>query len=258
MTCRNGRIRGRQTPAAVAPAPGHGRRLERRANVTQTTHSRTPVGGLCALDECGRPHYAHGFCNPHWRRWKRNGAPGPAAVNSEAEPCAFDGCERTRSAKGLCASHYAQQRKGNPLTALNDRVNPRGRDAAGNKRCATCKQWKPTAEFRPVERTADGLDSRCIGCAHNLSIRKLYGINAAQYAALLDAQEGGCAICGGKNESGRAMAVDHDHACCPGNRACGRCVRGLLCSNCNMAIGLFKEDPERMTAAIAYIRRYGS
>jgi hypothetical protein len=170
--------------------------------------------------------------------------------------CSFDGCERPRSCKGLCASHYAQQRKGNPLTPLNDRVNPRGRDADGNKRCATCKRWKPLPEFRAVARTADGLDSRCITCAHDLSIRKLYGIRADQYAVLLEAQGGGCAICGGSNESGRAMAVDHDHACCPGSRACGNCVRGLLCSNCNMGIGLLKDSPDLMRSAASYLERH--
>jgi hypothetical protein len=224
--------------------------------MTEVTHSRTPVGGLCTLDECSRPHYASGFCNPHWRRWKRNGDPGPAEINSVAQPCTVDGCERPHSAKGFCTSHYAQHRKGRAIRPLNDRVNPRGRDADGNKRCATCKQWKPPTEFRAASRTADGFDSRCIGCSHDLSIRKLYGIGADRYTAILAAQGGGCAICGGTNESGRAMAVDHDHRCCPGQRACGNCVRGLLCSNCNMGIGLLQDNPARLDAAAAYLRRH--
>lgn len=230
--------------------------LREQIDVTQTTHARTPVGGLCTVAPCSRPHYASGYCNPHWRRWKRSGDPGAPEISSAIEECSFAGCERARSAKGLCASHYAQQRRGNPLIALNDRVNPRGRDVDGNKRCATCKAWKPTADFRPVARAADGLDSRCASCAHHLSIRTLYGIGADQYAALLEAQGGGCAICGGTNESGRAMAVDHDHQCCPEQKACGNCVRGLLCSNCNMGIGLLQDSPQRLDAAAAYLRRY--
>lgn len=224
--------------------------------MAKPTHSRTPAGGLCTLDECGRPHYASGYCSPHWRRWRRTGNAGPAAIASTVRICSFDGCGRPRSAKGLCASHYAQDRRGGPLQPLNDRVNPRGRDANGNKRCATCKQWKPPSAFRAAARTADLLDSRCIDCAHDLSIRKLYGIDANRYAALLEAQGGGCAICGRVNESGRAMAVDHDHSCCPGNRACGGCVRGLLCSNCNMSLGLMGDDPARLDSAAAYLRRH--
>lgn len=259
LTCGNGRIgRSSNGPRRVLEHPRGAADLREQIDMTQTTHAQTPIGGRCTVTPCARPHYGSGYCNPHWRRWKRNGTPGPAEINSTIEECSFAGCGRAHSAKGLCASHYAQHRKGNPLTALNDRVNPRGRDAEGNKRCATCKQWKPTCEFRAVARTADGFDSRCIGCSHDLSIRKLYGIGADRYAAILEAQGGGCAICGGANESGRAMAVDHDHSCCSGSRACGRCVRGLLCSNCNMALGLFKDDPVRMTAAITYLRRYGS
>ncbi|MEV0526037.1 endonuclease VII domain-containing protein [Streptomyces sp. NPDC050439] len=229
--------------------------LREQIDMTQTTHSRTPVGGQCTLGGCARSHYASGYCNPHWRRWKRTGDPGPALIAGAVYTCSFGGCGRPRSAKGLCASHYAQQRKGNSLTPLNDRVNPRGRDAEGNKRCATCKQWKPTSAFRPVTRTGDGFDSRCTSCAHDLAVRKLYGISAEQYSSLLEEQGGGCAICGGTNESGRAMAVDHDHSCCSGSRACGRCVRGLLCSNCNMAIGLLRDDPVRVRAAADYLIR---
>jgi hypothetical protein len=224
-------------------------------DMTQSTHVRTPVGGLCTLGECQRPHYASGYCSPHWRRWKRAGAPGVVDIASTVQECSFSGCGRPRSAKGLCASHYAQHRRGRSLRSLNDRVNPRGRDTEGNKRCATCKQWKPPSEFRAADRTGDGLNSRCIGCSHDRSIRSLYGIGAGEYAALLEAQLGGCAICGGTNESGRSMAVDHDHSCCPGGRSCGRCVRGLLCSSCNMAIGLLRDDPERLRSAISYLTR---
>ena len=30
---------------------------------------------VCAIDGCGKPHYGHGWCHPHWKRWKRHGDP---------------------------------------------------------------------------------------------------------------------------------------------------------------------------------------
>jgi hypothetical protein len=56
---------------------------------------------------------------------------------------------------------------------------------------------------------------------------KQLGISDTDYAALLEAQEGGCAICGNSPKT-RRLSVDHDHAT-------GR-VRGLLCHRCNRAL----------------------
>ena len=84
---------------------------------------------------------------------------------------------------------------------------------------------------------------------------RLFGLDRAKYDAMLAAQGGGCAICGGPNRDGRFLAVDHDHRCCPGERTCGKCVRGLLCDSCNHAIGKFKDDPELLLRASKYLCR---
>lgn len=78
---------------------------------------------------------------------------------------------------------------------------------------------------------------------HNLEYK--FGLKIPEYEALLADQGGVCAACGSSPESKR-LAVDHDRTCCPGTRSCGRCVRGLLCSNCNTALGLVKDDPYRL------------
>lgn len=61
-----------------------------------------------------------------------------------------------------------------------------------------------------------------------------------------------CGICG---RSDRKLVIDHDHRCCPSEVACGRCVRGLLCHGCNVALGIFRDDPRLLRLAARYIEQ---
>ncbi len=210
-------------------------------------------GGLCKVDKCVRRNYGQGYCQYHWRRWKRYGRPGPA-IPDVPEVCSFSGCERSHSAKGLCSSHYSQSRRGRRLTPIDDDyVFTLERDADGNKRCTSCKRWLPEGDFGIENRAADSLTTQCATCRRSRAVRKRYGISAARYAELLARQDGVCAICGGVNKDGYALSVDHDHSCCPGERSCGECVRGLLCTNCNLGIGYLKENVARLASAIRYL-----
>jgi hypothetical protein len=91
-----------------------------------------------------------------------------------------------------------------------------------------------------------------------------------RYRELRDAQDGVCGICGRGNWRMGApvpLYVDHDHVCCADHRsACGRCVRGLLCSGCNGWLGELElwgwrtDDPDLawwLPAAVAYLVRAG-
>lgn len=74
---------------------------------------------------------------------------------------------------------------------------------------------------------------------------KAFGITVEQYEQMLAAQAGGCAICGEPCKSGKRLAIDHDHVT--------GVVRGLLCINCNQAIGKLRDDPAILRRAIAYL-----
>lgn len=52
------------------------------------------------------------------------------------------------------------------------------------------------------------------------------------------------------------LFIDHDHACCPNEGSCGRCVRGFLCVNCNTALGHLKDSPDRAMSLAAYLLRF--
>lgn len=85
-------------------------------------------------------------------------------------------------------------------------------------------------------------------------IREHYNLTREQWNALLAAQGGGCAICGTTVPKGIGrFHVDHDHACCPGKKSCGKCVRGLLCNRCNPLLGYVNDDPALLRKAAAYL-----
>lgn len=79
------------------------------------------------------------------------------------------------------------------------------------------------------------------------AMRRAYGLEPEDFAALVESQGGKCAVCkGDPNGPGTRLHVDHCHN---SNR-----VRGLLCAKCNTAIGLLDDDPDRADALAAYLR----
>src|SRR5258708_6381080 len=64
-------------------------------------------------------------------------------------------------------------------------------------------------------------------------------------AAMWAAQDGHCYLCGEELAAEKAH-VDHDHSCCGRDRSCPVCRRGLACEQCNRAIGLTRDDPDRL------------
>lgn len=67
----------------------------------------------CAVDGCGRPARSRGWCQTHYFRWRRNGDPGSAAIQTRGvpRPCSVDGCDSERDAQGLCSKHYQRLQK---------------------------------------------------------------------------------------------------------------------------------------------------
>ena len=85
-------------------------------------------------------------------------------------------------------------------------------------------------------------------------LKRKYGITLEQYSSMLIKQHGLCKLCNRpetavdhKNKKVRDLAVDHCHS--TGN------IRGLLCSCCNTALGLLKDDVEILNKAIKYLEK---
>lgn len=111
---------------------------------------------------------------------------------------------------------------------------------------------------------------RCVNCrrayirelstperARKKHLRLNYRTTPEEIDALLRAQDFCCGVCERQiSFSGREgvrrddAVVDHDHAT-------GR-VRGVLCKNCNLGLGLFEDKPDLLRAAASYLERKGT
>lgn len=88
---------------------------------------------------------------------------------------------------------------------------------------------------------------------------KKKGLTIEWYDEMFAKQNGRCAICfhpptETRNGKVKHFNVDHDHKCC--ETGCPKCVRGLLCSNCNRALGKFNDDTIILDNAITYLEKY--
>ena len=87
------------------------------------------------------------------------------------------------------------------------------------------------------------------------TLKYKYGITYDDYERMLEEQGGGCGICGTKEPGGRGkFHVDHDHTCCPAEKTCGKCIRGLLCHGCNTKLIHFESNWKER--AVNYLNKY--
>lgn len=76
--------------------------------------------------------------------------------------------------------------------------------------------------------------------------KRKFGINMEVYKIKFEKQKGLCEIC--NKPSSLNLAVDHCHKT-------GK-IRDLLCTACNRALGLFKEDKISLLKAIEYLTKW--
>ncbi|MFE2052849.1 endonuclease VII domain-containing protein [Streptomyces sp. NPDC059459] len=124
-------------------------------------------------------------------------------------------------------------------------VRPRVKVPEGHKLCRTCGEIKPHSEWTRNRTASDGLATLCKsreaaqGRAGHLKRR--YGITEAERDGLIAGQGGVCRT----GLAAPAAHVDHCHET-------GR-VRGVLCFSCNAALGQFKDRPDAIRRAAAYV-----
>ncbi len=188
----------------------------------------------CSVEGCGSAAFCRGWCTKHYTRWQRHGDPTAILRSPATAAGATDAwcprCERTRS-----------------LVFFGQR--PGGRRKGYCRECETAYHAERLATRKDARDSKREAARRYARSERNRELRlaKLYGITLADYDGMLEAQSGKCAICSADEPGGNAAYwhVDHDHST-------GR-VRGLLCARCNIGLGYFQDDPQRLAAAGAYL-----
>lgn len=199
-----------------------------------------PGRGTCSIEGCDRDIYtSRGWCDLHYARWVRRGdaawePPPPAS----AAACSVDGCDKPAKAKGLCHTDYHRA-----LYRQRRLRQGYAEPAPLVRNCDHCG-----AEYRRVgQHRLRYCSPECSKAARALYyILRDYGLERDEYYALLERQGHVCAICRKPDATTKGiLSVDHCHET--------KRVRGLLCHYCNVALGMFRDDPELLARAAQYV-----
>lgn len=114
------------------------------------------------------------------------------------------------------------------------------------------RRYNERARTRNRERMREWQRSQSPEQRWTRRLRIKHAMHPEDWRAMRAGQDGRCYLCQELlPDDPRKVAVDHDHRCCPPERSCATCRRGLACINCNTAIGMARDNPAllRMMAA---------
>ncbi|MEW2270706.1 endonuclease VII domain-containing protein [Streptomyces griseofuscus] len=144
-----------------------------------------------------------------------------------------------------CVAEYSATHSRRRREAMGKTVRQKVTVPSGHKRCPQCQEVKPHTEWERNRSSSDGWASYCRTCRAGRNrtsyLKRKYGLTEAERDAMVASQRGLCVIC----LKAPAAHVDHCHKT-------GR-VRGVLCFNCNSAIGKLGDDPDAVRRAAAYL-----
>ena len=118
--------------------------------------------------------------------------------------------------------------------------------------CRVCENARMRADRKKhgeKRRAADRDHYRRTEAKHAVTkLIRRYGLSEDEATEVAKATT--CELCGKEQTGGRRLVLDHCHA--TGKH------RGMLCDNCNTALGKFKDDAALIRKAADYIDRGGS
>ena len=145
-----------------------------------------------------------------------------------------------RAAKREAANAYAAE--------YRKRNAPKVKKAADAYYAANKEKWKGYAARRAVRAAEDPEYAERLRLSVLRSrMMRHYGLTLEEYERMVAANKGKCEVCCRPDAKGRRLSVDHNHKT-------GK-IRGVLCRNCNSALGMLADDPECFLRAAAYLKR---
>jgi hypothetical protein len=183
----------------------------------------------------------------------------------EERTCAWKDCDQTFTWRSThvkqecCSKSHYQQKRYWDAKPLKEKLPENA------KRCSKCRIVKLQAEFSPSQY-AVGNGGQCSDCwrvytthwtkenkerrsavsrkSRSVRLLRKYQAYTDDFDQIVADQGGVCRACGGL-PGVKGLHIDHDHAT--------GLFRGLLCHLCNLALGSFDDDVDRMARAIAYV-----
>ena len=248
---------------------------------------------ICSVDGCSDIHRSKGFCQLHYQRHLKGVyMNAPRKLPAKGQICSIEDCDKPVRCKALCESHYSkaintdkcplcEKSKSSKATLCQSCwLEESKKHIPTEKYCSRCQEIKPVDNFG-MRKGAGGANkwrSRCRSCEaaeqrERSELKRLAGVkipkskedpeltairNMKRYAEELNLpwdkvieaypSNNLCDICSSEPVSGYLrLSLDHDHA--------SGGFRGFLCSNCNFALGLMKDNKDFLQKAILYLER---
>lgn len=112
-------------------------------------------------------------------------------------------------------------------------------------KCVPCRKKVVARHLTPERRKANKAKYKG-RYKQRTRTQKLLDISHETFAELLAGQNARCTICGKKPK--RRLHIDHCHST-------GK-FRALLCNSCNTGLGMFRDNPAILRAAIQYLKTH--
>ena len=162
--------------------------------------------------------------------------------------CEIDGCEEFASQRRHCPTHKSR---------LTDYGSP-----TPLMKCYGCYKEFIWIDKKLYNRAYCN-DCKLFFVANEQWIPKYWaniqshGLSGYDFLKKLESQNYSCGNCRELFIPKQKIVIDHNHECdCSGNRGCKKCVRDLLCNNCNVIIGWLEKHPDKIEAGRDYLERH--